>query len=334
MSMSHRHICWERNVAMRKFVAVLVIMILSCLFINIIVTSAKIKSIGTTNTHGIQTIKKKTNQNNHVKLIPNVVYARPGNIPLHMHLLISRRQHKPRPLILFIKGGGWGYQHPQLAFRFIPQLVRFAQNGYVVASIEHRTSHEAKFPAQLYDVKAAIRYLKAHAKQFNIDAQHVGVWGSSSGGHLAALIGTSGDVPQLEGEEGNLSQSSLVQAVVDWYGPTDFLQMNMFPSAVDFDAPNSPESMLIGGLIRKNKQKVKMANPMTYVTPHDPPFLIMHGDKDKRVPYNQSVLLYNVLKKAKVKVMMYRIEGAGHGGFTQRDIMDTVLKFFDDHLKN
>jgi len=279
-------------------------------------------------------IRKKVHQHNSVKLIPNIVYARLGNSPLHMHLLIPKHQRKPRPLILFIKGGGWGYKHPQLAFSFIPQLVRFAQKGYVVASVEHRTSHEAKFPAQLYDVKAAIRYLKAHAKQFNIDTKQVGVWGSSSGGHLAALIGTTGDVPQLEGREGNLSQSSRVQAVVDWYGPTDFLQMNKFPSSVDFDAPNSPESMLIGGPLHENKQKVKMANPMTYVTPNDPPFLIMHGDKDMRVPYNQSVLLYSALKKAAVKVMMYKIKGAGHGGFTQENILDTVLKFFDDQLKS
>ncbi|GGE30879.1 hypothetical protein GCM10011391_06890 [Pullulanibacillus camelliae] len=315
-----------------KKVLILIVIILLCYIDPDWASSAKAKRHA--NERGIHTISKKTNQENKVELLPNIVYAKAGSTFLKMHLLVPKQSTIPHPLIIFIKGGGWGDKHPQRVLRFIPQLVRFAQSGYVVASIEHRTSHMAQFPAQLYDVKAAIRYLKAHADQFNIDAKKVGVWGSSSGGHLAALIGTSGDVPQLEGEEGDLRQSSRVQAVVDWYGPTDFLQMSKFPSKVDFDGPDSPESKLIGGPIQENKDKVKLANPITYITSNDPPFLIMHGDKDMRVPYNQSVLLYTALKKAKVQVAMYKIKGAGHGGFTQPEIMDTVLQFFDNHLKH
>lgn len=223
---------------------------------------------------------------------------------------------------------------PQDTFAFMPQLTQFAKSGYVVASIEHRTSHEAKFPAQIQDVKAAIRYLKANAEKYNIDPNRVGVWGDSSGGHLAALAGTSGGIEEFEGKD-NLNQSSRVQAVVDWFGPTDFVQMNKFPSQIDHDAPDSPESMVIGGPIQENKEKVKNANPITYITPDDPPFLIMHGDKDPLVPYNQSVLLYDALKKSNHDVIMYKIKDAGHGtGFMQPHIIKTVQKFFDRHLKN
>ncbi|WP_237389642.1 alpha/beta hydrolase [Bacillus sp. USDA818B3_A] len=282
---------------------------------------------------GIKTISINETKENDVQFKPNIVYSKPGNKALNMHLLIPKNAPSPRPLIIYIKGGGWGRNHPQKTFIFIPQLVQFAKSGYVVASVEHRTSHEAKFPAQLYDIKAAIRYLKEHAEQYGIDSERVGVWGSSSGGHLAALVGTTGGVEQLEGQSGKLSEDSSVQAVVDWYGPTDFLQMSKYPASIDFDAPDSPESMLIGGPIQENEEKVKKANPITYITPDDPPFLIMHGDRDRRVPYNQSVLLYSALKKAHVEASMYKIQGAGHGGFARPVILNTVQAFFDDHLK-
>lgn len=283
---------------------------------------------------GMKTIIANKANDKNVLLIPNIVYTKTANKSLKLHLLIPKNETKPCPLLIFIKGSGWGKDHPQETFAFIPQLVQFAKSGFIVASIEHRTSRDAKFPAQLYDVKAAVRYLKANAGRFNIDPTRVGIWGSSSGGHLAALVGTSGGVAQLEGKENNLEQSSNVQAVVDWYGPTDFLQMSKFPSAVDFDAPDSPESVLIGGPLQKNKEKVRLANPISYISADDPPFLIMHGDKDSKVPFNQSVLLFDALKKADVEVTMYRIKGAGHGGgFSQPEIINTVQKFFDLHLK-
>jgi dipeptidyl aminopeptidase/acylaminoacyl peptidase len=159
------------------------------------------------------------------------------------------------------------------------------------------------------------------------------VWGNSSGGHLAALLGTTGGIQELEGNGEHLNESSSVQAVVDWYGPTDLLQMSKFPSDVDFDSPDSPESVLIGGALQENKEKVKSANPITYITKDDPPFLIMHGDKDRRVPYNQSVLLFEALRKSNVEATMFKIKGAGHGGFSQPYILSTVQQFFDTHLK-
>jgi acetyl esterase/lipase len=273
------------------------------------------------------------NEENKVELLPNITYVKVENVSLKMHLLIPKKHDNHLPLIIFIKGSAWGKNHPQNTYSYIPQLVPFAKHGYVVASIEHRTSHQAKFPAQLYDVKAAVRYLKSNAGKYHIDPKRVGVWGTSSGGHLAALLGTTGGLRLLEGKEGNLNQSSTVQAVVDWYGPTDFLQMSKFPSKVDFNAPDSPESMLIGGPLKENKQKVRLANPITYVTPDDPPFLIMHGDKDMQVPYNQSELLYEALKKSGVEADLYKIKGSGHGdGFSHHKILQIVQTFFDSHL--
>lgn len=309
---------------MKKIILLLLIISLT----NVITSSPHAE-----NNTGIQTILTNKSNYNAVYLQANIVYVNTEIKPLHMHILLPKQKSKPRPLIVFIKGGGWGFKHPQKTFEFIPQLVAFARNGYVVASVEHRTSHEGKFPTQLYDVKSAIRYLRAHAAEYNIDPKRVGVWGSSSGGHLAALLGTTGGIEELEGNGGNLNESSSVQAVVDWYGPTDLLQMSKFPSDVDFDSPDSPESLLIGGPLQENKDKVKRANPITYITKDAPPFLIMHGDKDRRVPYNQSVLLYNALKQANVEVTMYKIQGAGHGGFSQPAILKTVQRFFDSHLK-
>ena len=281
-----------------------------------------------------KTLRLDKNEENKVDLVPNIKYTKVENVSLKMHLLIPNKHEKPLPLIIFIKGSAWGKIHPQNTYSFIPQLVPFAKHGYVVASIEHRTSHQAKFPAQLYDVKAAVRYLKSNADKYHIDPNRVGVWGTSSGAHLASLLGTTDGITQLEGTEGNLSQSSTVQAIVDWYGPTDFLQMSKFPSKVDFNAADSPESKVIGGPLLQNIEKVKRANPITYVTPDDPPFLIMHGDKDMQVPFNQSELLYEALKKSGVEADLYKIKGSGHGdGFSHPKVLQIVQTFFDSHLK-
>ncbi|MCM3601322.1 prolyl oligopeptidase family serine peptidase [Robertmurraya korlensis] len=303
------------------------------LIIIIAITNLTTCSSYAENNNGIRTIPTKKSAYNGVHLLANIVYAKTEVKPLHMHILLPKQKSRPRPLIVFIKGGGWGFHHPQKTFEFIPQLVMFAKNGYVVASIEHRTSHEGKFPTQLYDVKNAIRYLRAHATQYNINPNRIGVWGNSSGGHLAALLGTTGEIRELDGDGEYSNESSSVQAVVDWYGPTDMLQMSKYPADVDFDSPDSPESVLIGGALQENKDKVKRANPITYITKDDPPFLIMHGDKDRRVPYNQSVLLFEALKKANVEATMVKIKGAGHGGFSQPEILKTVQQFFDNHLK-
>ena len=266
-----------------------------------------------------------------VKVLRDLEYAKPDGKPQLLDLFVPEKADGPLPLIVWIHGGAWsaGSKNGTPA---LGQLRR----GYAVASINYRLSQEAIFPAQIHDCKAAIRWLRAHAKEYNLDPKRIGVWGSSAGGHLVALMGTSGDVKELEGDEGNLDQSSRVQAVCDWFGPTDFCQIaaHALPdSKFDHDAAGSPESKLIGGPVQENKDKVAKANPITYVSKDDPPFLIMHGDKDNVVPHHQSEILAEALKKAGVQVTFETVKGAGHG-FGGPEVMKTVEEFFDKHLGN
>ncbi|OYW31016.1 MAG: hypothetical protein B7Z47_02385, partial [Chthoniobacter sp. 12-60-6] len=191
------------------------------------------------------------------------------------------------------------------------------------------------FPAQIEDCKAAIRWLRAHAKEYSLDPQRFGVWGSSAGGHLVALIGTSGDVMEFD-VGANLDLSSRVQAVCDYYGPTDFSVFVTTPGYESHATDASPEAKLIGGAVLQNKDKAARVNSITYVTKDDPPFLIVHGDKDPTVPINQSQLLFEALKKTEVSAHFHTIHGAGHGGpgFTGKNIADMVGAFFDERLKS
>ena len=174
--------------------------------------------------------------------------------------------------------------------------VRLVAKGYAVASINYRLSQDAIFPAQIEDCKAAIRWLRANAKKYNLDAGHVGVWGESAGGHLVALLGTTGGVKELEGNNGNLDQSSRVQCVVDWFGPTDLSKMGGSQ-----DNPDSPLAKLVGGPLRDRPELVKKANPIAFVGKDSAPFLIMHGEVDKLVPMSQSELLDAALRKAGIE---------------------------------
>ena len=195
--------------------------------------------------------------------------------------------------------------------------------GFAVVTPNHRSSTDAKFPTQINDIKAVIRFIRANAAKYQIDTSFIGITGSSSGGHLAALTGSSGFVKQytvgsatadIEGNVGEyLTYSSSVDAVVDWFGPTDFLLMDSCGSAHVHNAANSPESSLIGGPIQDNPEKCSLANPITYIDSNDPPFLILHGDADPLVPHCESELLFNALQKANVSSQFILVPGAQHG---------------------
>ena len=230
------------------------------------------------------------------------------------------------PLVIWVHGGAWlGGSKDQC-----PAL-RFLREGYAVASVNYRLSRHAIFPAQIEDVKAAVRWLRAHAREHGIDPDRFGAWGASAGGHLVALLGTSGDVKEFE-KGPHLDVSSRVQAVCDFFGPTDLPRMSAFPSTMNHDAPDSPESLLVGGPIQERKELAAKANPIAYVTADDPPFLILHGDKDPLVPLNQSEILREALVKAKVDVTFQVIEGKGHG-FGGQEIDRQVTEFFAKNLK-
>jgi len=232
------------------------------------------------------------------------------------------------PLIIWVHGGAWlaGSKENCPAKRFVAK-------GYAVASINYRLSQHAIFPAQIEDCKAAVRYLRANSEKYGFDPNRFGAWGASAGGHLVALLGTTGDVKEFE-KGPNPDVSSRVQAICDYFGPTDFTKMSSFWSVMKHDAPDSPEAKLIGGAVQENKDKCKRANPITYVTKDDPPFLIVHGDKDPLVPHNQSETLLEALQKAGVKANLHIVPGGGHGGFKDPAIDEMVDEFFAKTLKS
>lgn len=239
------------------------------------------------------------------------------------------------PAVVWIHGGAWRQGSKDSA----TQAMGLVHRGYAVASISYRLSQEARFPAQIHDAKAAVRWLRARASRYGIDPERIGVWGPSAGGHLAALLGTSGGVEELEGGVGPFpGVSSRVQAVVNYFGPTDFLQMDAhsISGRIVHDAPDSPESQLIGAPIRERPDLAARANPITYVSPGDPPFLIVHGDEDPLVPLHQSQILHEALERAGVESELYAVVGGGHGSggeFGTAELFERVAAFFDKHLK-
>jgi acetyl esterase/lipase len=216
-------------------------------------------------------------------------------------------------------------------------------NGFAVITPNHRSSKDSVFPAQIHDIKAVIRFVRARAGDFQIDTSFIGITGSSSGGHLAALAGTSGFVRQftvnsttldIEGNVGRYTGfSSAVDAVVDWFGPTDFQKMDSCGSSMVHDAPGSPESSLIGGSIQNNDDKCALANPITYIDVADPPFLIFHGTADPLVPWCQSELLFEALQKAGAKSQFVLVPRAKHGaGLFKAKYFKMMVDFFNAEL--
>ena len=264
----------------------------------------------------------------------DIAYVENGHERQKLDLYVPEKAGAPLPLIIWIHGGGWAAGSKD---NCPPLRGGYTGRGYAVASIGYRLSGHAIFPAQIEDCKAAIRWLRAHAKEYNLDPKRFGVWGSSSGGHLVALTGTSGEVKDFD-VGANLDQSSRVQAVCDYFGPTDLTQMDAHALAdapFKHDSADSPESKLIGGAVQASKDKAARVNPITYVSSDDPPFLIVHGDKDPLVPHHQSEILFDALKKAGVSVRFHTIHGAGHGGpgFAGKNIDEMVSTFFDERLK-
>ncbi len=238
----------------------------------------------------------------------------------------------PFPIIVHVHGGGWrtGDKADPRALLGITALIHA---GYAVASINYRLSSEAKFPAQIQDVKAAVRWLRANAKAYQLDADKIGAVGESAGGHLVALLGTSSEIPELEGLElGNEGFSSRVQAVVDLFGPIDFLPNGELSG----DEINKLETKLLGQPLYKRPDLVRKANPITYISSDDPPFLIMHGTHDRLVPPQQSKEFYDalvpILGSEKVKSHFFQ---AGHSGLAvlQPSNMKRIIQFFDRHIK-
>ena len=284
---------------------------------------------------GMHTILADRSSSYQVNYLKDVEYVQRDGQPLHLQLLMpgglfpGQPSTLRYPLVVYVQGSAWGEQY---VYGSIPQLVSLARAGFVVASVKHRPSSQVQFPGFLQDVKSAIRFLRANAEQFHIDPNQVGIWGDSSGGHAAQMVGVTGDMGEFKTED-NHEFSDAVQAVVDFYGPSDVTRINDGPRDPQFTADKSkiPEDILFGGCVIDHPEIAQPGNPLNYIEKDKPlpPFLIAHGDEDPMVPFNQSVLTAQKLLETEHRVEFYKVVGAGHGTFMwNEEVIQLVIRFF------
>jgi acetyl esterase/lipase len=269
-----------------------------------------------------------------VKVEQDIPYAGTKDPRQTLDLLLPKapKGDRPLPVVVVVHGGAWMTGDKSQGVGSIMPLV--ASGDYAGVTINYRLSGQAPWPAQIHDCKAAIRWVRANAEKYHLNPEKIGVIGGSAGGHLVAMLGTSGGVEGLEGDLGPSKEfSSQVRCVVDEFGPSELATMGDPPGFAGHNEPASPESKLLGGPIRENQEKAKAASPITYVSKDDPPFLIIHGDKDMTVPIDQSERLAKALKALGVEVLFVKVEGGGHGGFRNPEIPRRVRQFFDKHLR-
>lgn len=235
----------------------------------------------------------------------------------------------PPPLIVFIHGGGWQAGSKQMC-----PARAFLAKGYAVASVEYRFSDVAPFPAQVEDCKAAVRWLRAHAKEHGYNAEKIAVWGPSAGGHLVSMLGVTGNKRDFDVGE-NLDQSSQVQAVIDFYGPEDFEHYGDGPNPGIPADPRGTVAKLLGGPIKDKLELARRASPVTHVHKDAAPFLILQGDADPLVPVQQSQLIDTTLKGVGVESTLKILPGAKHGGpqFQSPEALGWIEAFLGKHLK-
>ncbi len=262
-------------------------------------------------------------------IIRNVVYAKTGNTKLLLDLYMPPEKKDPF-LIVWVHGGAW-----RSGSKESPPLGMLSY-GYALASINYRLSEEAPFPAPIHDIKASIRFLRAHAKKYGYRSDKIIIWGSSSGGHYAALIGTTNNDKELEGNIGEyLNESSSVQAILDFYGPSNFMTIlnQSTPHGISVRVPAL--TLLLGKPVEQVPELARQASPVYRVDSTDPPIFIVHGDQDIQVPVNQSLELMAAYKKNNLQVQLEIIPGAGHGGeaYGKKELIETMNKFLEKVLR-
>jgi acetyl esterase/lipase len=266
--------------------------------------------------------------------IEGLEYARRGAQPLLLDLRIPDG-NGPWPVILYLHSGAW-----ITGDRTGGPAIRQASRGYAVASIDYELAPQSIWPAQIEDCKAAVRWLRANAARYNLDANRIGVFGTSAGGHLAAMMGTTNGDASLEGAElGNPQFSSEVKAVVDFYGPTDLLSLDAqkLPCGIPFSGNDSfmPPSLLMGCPIQECRDKTAAASPINHVAAGDPPFLILQGMQDCLVPWQQSQNLYDKLRASGVAAELHLLPTAGHADhqFDDQQWKQVVSDWLDANLR-
>ena len=257
-----------------------------------------------------------------VTIANDVAYAKAGPAELKLDMARPAEGDGPFPAILVIHGGGW---HAGDKKDNRPALAELARRGYVAISPQYRFAPKDLFPAQVHDVKAAVRWLRAHKEEYKIDPDHIGATGFSAGGHLSLMLGVTGPGDGLEGDVPTNAPSSKVQAVVNYFGPTDL-------AASDLPDVTRP---ILKEFLGETPGLAAKASPLTYVSPGDAPILTFQGTKDPLVPYSQAEKLAEAMTKAGVGGRVEILVGAGHGwgGAEMARTFDETVAFFDKHLK-
>ncbi len=261
-----------------------------------------------------------------VKALHDVEYAGVNGQSLRLDLYEPKTIPDQVPVLVWIHGGAWNRGSKD----FCPIAFMAAQRLAIV-SIDYRLAPGATFPAQLCDCKGAIRWLRAHASQYQLDPDRIGVFGASAGGHLALLLAATADDPWLEGDVGgNLAYSSRVQCVCAFYPPTDLNRLVTNPA--DRKDPHSDVGKLLGGPVADNVAKANVASPLFYVNKTCAPVFLMHGGNDTLVPPEQSRLMYRALKQSGVEAQLEIIPNQGHGIIAPPPVADEIYRFFARHL--
>ena len=269
------------------------------------------------------------------EMVGDIEFAAPDGISLKLHLIKPWKRAEPQryPLVVFVQGSSWTKPNQ---YWEIPQLSLLAKRGFVVATVTHRSAFEAKAPAFLIDVKSAIRFLRAHAEEYDIDPERVCVWGTSSGGHTALLVGMTGDDPAFENDVCP-GVSDRVRAVVDCFGPTDLMRMVEVQYA-DYPVDDGALFVALGG----GRTADAMRETMTRISPIHyaeagkdfPPFLILHGDADPVVLYSDTERLYNRLTELGYEADLVRVTGAEHeGSFWSEAVLNIIFDFIEEKVK-
>ncbi|MCK9897077.1 alpha/beta hydrolase [Frankia sp. AgB32] len=276
-----------------------------------------------------------------MRIVSEIEFARVDGHSLRLDLHLPDERPLPPPLVIWIHGGAWCSGSKEIdEGTYDTYIAKVVAQGLAVASVEYRLSQQAVYPAQIHDVKGAVRWLRAHADEIGVDGERIGALGESAGGHLSALLGTSGNAPEIEGSiGGNTEYSSAVQAAVAVACHSDLLagqaQLERRPDRIrEIDTPDSFESRLMGFPIQQRPELTRLANPITFVGADCPPFLIIHGDEDTAVPWEQSAMLAAAVRGAGAEAVFLTVNGADHFSPHLRGTATTsaMAAFLAEHL--
>lgn len=263
------------------------------------------------------------------KIYKDITFCTMGGVALKLDLYFPKSMNAPAPIVVYVHGGGWtqGSKEGQVEMLYASAL---PEAGFILASLEYRLAPGHKFPAMIEDVKCAIRFLRAHAVEYDIDPERIGAMGASAGGHLAGLLGVTDESAGFDVGK-YLDQSSRVQAVVDLFGPADL--------TIGYSSAYEGMAQHVFGTTDPAHPIFRAASPVTYITPDDPPFLILHGDRDRTVPLTQSQEFYDKLIAGGVEAHLVIVKGGGHGlndpdQFPSReDLINLTTQFFEQKLR-